>query len=146
MDQVIGILIVALIISIVIGAIASGAQRLLGFGIIAAIATALIGAVTGSSFSLPNVVGAIQPNSGLPERIETINPAAGRTTAAPSSSFGEGQIGTPGAADNGANNGAATSGGSAAAPAGTGSTGTGSSGSAGVGTPASESRPVNALW
>ncbi|MGF1536821.1 MAG: hypothetical protein ACFB4J_10115 [Elainellaceae cyanobacterium] len=153
MDQVLGILIIALIGSIVIGAIASGAQRLLGFGIVAAIATILIGTVTGSSFSLPSVVGAIQPNSGLPEQIETINPAAGSTTAAPSSAFspeqgsGTGSAGNTSAGDTGAGNSASSAGtGTAAQPAGGSTTATGASGTAPANTSSGASRPVNALW
>ena len=158
MDQVLGILIVALIISIVIGAIASGAQRLLAFGIIAAIATALIGAVTGSSFSLPNVMSAIQPNSGLPAQIETINPAAGSgsTSAGSANAFGEGQTGAAGNAGVGNTNQTPSSG--VASNSTPGQAGTGAevnsagANSSGTGTaPANISsdnapRPVNALW
>lgn len=155
MDQILGILIVALVICIVVGAIASGLQRLLGFAIIGAIATALIGMATGSSFSLPNVMGAIQPNSGLPNQIETINPAAGSiegsgsTSAGPANAFGDNQTATgstPGTAT--ANSGTANSGlpaNSGAAPS-TGTTGSGSTGQSASTAPANQPRPVNALW
>ncbi|MGF1516050.1 MAG: hypothetical protein ACFB5Z_20455 [Elainellaceae cyanobacterium] len=162
MDQVLGILIGALVISIVIGAIVSGAQRLLGFGIIAAIATVLIGMVTGSSFSLPNAAGTIQssnaqPDSGLPERIETINPAAGSGSTAPGSAFSPGQSGDAATAQNsgsgsgtagGAATGSTAAGGAAAGSTAAGSAATGSAGASGT-APSNTSatgQPVNALW
>ncbi|MGB3615769.1 MAG: hypothetical protein WBA10_18380 [Elainellaceae cyanobacterium] len=156
MDQILGILIVTLVISILIGAIANGAQRLLGFAIIAAIATALIGMVTGSSFSLPNVVSSIQPNSGLPAQIETINPAAGSgsTSAGPASAFGD----QTNAADNAGTSDATQPSSSGVASNSTpGSAGSAEANSANVDgpvirtTPSGSSttdapRPVNALW
>ncbi|MEO0409125.1 MAG: hypothetical protein AAF289_17415 [Cyanobacteria bacterium P01_A01_bin.135] len=151
MDQILGILIVALVISIVVGAIASGLQRLLGFAIIAAIATALIGMATGNSFSLPNalpnVVGSIQPNSGLPDRIETINPAAGDLEGSGSTSanaFNTDQPTATNAGDDSAPTSTATT--ATTDTAGSGATSSGAASSPATTAPTNTSRPVNALW